>query len=162
MEKESGMLKKEICIFPHPNQEILLRKMQKDICLKLNNEKFTAIQCMPLCLKCEKLTDLTAKITKADIDSIKKDESTDKKILYLAVNLEINGESTKGRIDLCEFNEENSDNESQESFLMEQTLSQKALSLKKLSPFRIIEMNSKKYENGVRWEITAEKWVKIK
>lgn len=161
-EAESGKWKTEICVFPHPNQVILLREMQKVVCKKLNQEKFTVIQCIPLCLKCPNLTDLTVKITKADIDSIKEDVFSDKKIIYLAVNLEINGIAATGRIELCEIDEENLTKEAQESFSAEAILSQEEIPFKKLSPFRIVEMNSEEYENGVHWEITAEKWGKVK
>ncbi|MBQ9622122.1 MAG: hypothetical protein IJJ71_00950 [Treponema sp.] len=147
-------MKDEIVLLPNPNQLILLKDLQKEICRTISG----FVPVYPICLKCGELCAVTDKITKADVGKV----FLDKGRIFLSVGLEINGNAAEGRIELCEIDEENLTKEAQESFSAEAILSQEEIPFKKLSPFRIVEMNSEEYENGVHWEITAEKWGKVK
>ncbi|MBR4600745.1 MAG: hypothetical protein IKO39_11945 [Treponema sp.] len=139
MEKEK--IKTETVILPDPNQMILLRKMQKEI---------GGIPVLPVCLRCQALTSLSDKITKAEPKDI---FEKDGKII-LRVEMEINGKVSEGRILLCERAFSTADSENV-PYLSDYPL-------KKLSPFRIAKMETEELPNGRRWKILEEKWCKIK
>ena len=141
-------MKDEIVLLPNPNQLILLKDLQKEICRTISG--FMPVY--PICLKCGELCAVTDKITKADVGKV----FLEKGRIFLSVGLEINGIAATGRIELCEILEENPEINSKNDFSIED------LPFKKLSPFRIVEMNSEECENGLRWKITAEKWGKVK
>lgn len=138
---ENGKTEIEIVILPNPNQMILLRKMQKEI---------RGIPVLPVCLRCEALTSLSDKITKAEPKDI---FEKDGKII-LRVEMEINGKVSEGRILLCEdtFGETDSG----------KTPDLSEFPLKKLSPFRIVRMETEELSNGTKWKVVEEKWCKIK
>lgn len=140
-------MKDEIVLLPNPNQVILLKDLQKEICRTISG----FVPVYPICLKCGELCAVTDKITKADVGQV----FLEKGRISLSVELEINGNAAEGRIELCEILEENPEIDSKNDFSIED------LPFKKLSPFRIVEMNSEECKNGARWEITAEKWGKI-
>ncbi len=138
---ESGKTEIEIVILPNPNQMILLRKMQKEI---------RGIPVLPVCLRCEALTSLSDKISKAEPKSIFEEDGK----IILRVEMEINEKVSEGRILLSEntFGTVGS----------RETLDLSEFPLKKLSPFRIVKIETEKLSNGTKWKILEEKWCKIK
>lgn len=138
---ENLKLKSQIVIFPNPNQLILLRKIQKELC----KEGDSVLPLYPICLKCKELKGLNDKITKSDVQGFYIEE----KKICLSVALEINGKEAKGYLELCESNEE-----SQNQIRFD-------IPFTKISPFRIVEMKSQESEKGLEWKVSREKWVKI-
>ena len=138
---ENDKIKTETVILPDPNQMILLRKLQKGI---------RGIPVLPVCLRCEALTSLSDKITKAEPKDI---FEKDGKII-LRVEMEINGKVSEGRILLSEntFGTVGS----------RETPDLSEFLLKKLSPFRIVRMETEELSNGTKWKVVEEKWCKIK
>ncbi len=141
---ENGKLKTEIVILPNPNQMILLKALQKE---------FRGIPSLPLCLRCDALKSLSDKITRAEPREIIEEEGR----IILKVELEINGNLSEGRIELCEKSSASCGTTS-----LEKTADLSDYSLKKLSPFRIVKMETEELENGKKWKVTEEKWCKIK
>lgn len=140
-------MKTEIVILPNPNQLILLRAVQK---------KFCAIPMLPICVRCEALQSVSDNITKAEPAEFFSDESK----ICLKVKMKVNGSDCNGRIELAK-----SENLQQAQELLEGDsilLAREILSkIKKISPFRIAEMETEFFENGSTWRITREKWGKI-
>ncbi len=141
---ENGKLKTEIVILPNPNQMILLKALQKE---------FRGIPSLPFCLRCDALKSLSDKITRAEPREIIEEEGR----IILKVELEINGNLSEGRIELCEKSSVSCGTTS-----LEKTADLSDYSLKKLSPFRIVKMETEELENGKKWKVTEEKWCKIK
>ena len=120
---EKGKIETEIVILPNPNQMILLRKLQKEI---------RGIPVLPVCLRCDGLTGLSDKITKAEPKSIFEEDGK----IILRVEMEINEKVSEGRILLSE-NTFGTAGSGKTPELSESLL-------KKLSPFRIVKMESEK------------------
>ena len=148
----------ETVIFPNPNQMILLRSLQREICCE-----WDFLPVLPIFLKSEKLTGFNAKITKIEIDNLEKIVCGEKEIVFLKVSLEINGENADGKIVL---GEKDSDSEKGQTDIKQPSDNDENLlslkSLKKLSPFKISEIETEELENGRRWKITREKWGKLR
>ena len=138
---ENGKTEIEIVILPNPNQMILLRKLQKEI---------GGIPVLPVCLRCEALMRLSDKITKAQPTGFFEENGK----IILRFEMEINGKVSEGRIALCE------DTSGTAGSGKTPELSESLL--KKLSPFRIVKMESEKLSNGTKWKVVEEKWAKIK
>ncbi len=132
-------MKTETVIFPNPNQLILIRKLQAQI---------GGIPVFPICIRCQELKELSDKISKSEISNLFFEDGS----VFLSVKLEINQKETMGRIEL-------SKSLSELKIRLENT---EIKQIKKISPFRIVKMESEEFKNGVKWKITAEKWVKIK
>ncbi len=152
---------KKIVLLPNPNQLILLRKLQKELCL---------LPLLPLSAECNELNDLNAKITKAELKKLEEKESDRKKIIFISLELEINGKICEGKIELGEdyrVKPDNdrgykSDNDNERKTNTSVILSEtKNLPFKKLSPFKICETEITEKENGREWKIFREKWRKI-
>ena len=141
---KNGKFKTEIVILPNPNQMILLKALQKE---------FRGIPSLPICLRCDALKSLSDKITRAEPREIIEEEGK----IFLKVEMKINGELSEGRIELCEKT-----CESYGTTSLEKTPDLSAYSLKKLSPFRIVKMETEELENGKKWKVNEEKWCKIK
>lgn len=141
IETENGKTEIEIVILPNPNQMILLRKLQKEI---------GGIPVLPVCLRCEALMRLSDKITKAQPTGFFEENGK----IILIVEMEINGKVSEGRILLSE-NTFRTAGSGKTPELSESLL-------KKLSPFRIVKMESEKLSNGTKWKVVEEKWCKIK
>ena len=152
-------MKNENFILPNPNQLIFLRKLQKEICDCLNESEFCAVPSLPICLKCENLFDLNAKITKIEANEIESDEEG----VFLSVNLEINEKNESGKIELCKFNKNYGTSEEKNQIFasMKNLLQNQIAEIKKISPFRICEMETEDFVNGKKWKILREKWGKI-
>ena len=145
---EKPLKKTRIVIIPNPNQLILLRDLQKELC---------SVPTFPIYVECDELKSLNDKVTNAEPEGI----FTETKI-YLGINMEVNGKKCSGRIELGE-NKGNFQKTQSNSKDIPTNFSQKPLSesgLKKLSPFRIVELKSEHFENGLKWKILREKWVK--
>ena len=135
-------MKTEIVVFPNPNQLIILRKIQKSLC---------DVPTLPLILKCTELHDLSDLISKA----VPEGYYIEEKKLFIKVAMEINGKACEGSIELGKtngFSQESSDINPETTSL---------LKMKKISPFRIVEMKSEEFQNGITWKIVREKWKKI-
>ncbi|WP_294429302.1 hypothetical protein [uncultured Treponema sp.] len=148
MKTEILKVKSETVILPNPNQLILLRELQKKLC---------SVPALPLCLKCSELHDITDNISKSDVKGIYIEENR----IFLRIETTVNGKECEGRIELGEgvkrFND--SDDKEKERFL---NLAQEMASkIKKLSPFKIAQMETEEFENGRIWKITKEKWGKV-
>lgn len=141
---ENVKFKTEIVILPNPNQMILLKALQKE---------FRGIPSLPICLRCDALKSLSDKINLAEPKEIIEEEGK----FFLKVEMEINGEHSEGRIELCEKSSDSCGTTS-----LEKTVNLSDYSLKKLSPFRIVKMEIEELENGKKWKVTEEKWCKIK
>ena len=149
----------EIVILPNPNQLILLRKLQNEICRKAG-----LYPVLPLCVKCEKLTGLDSKITKIEVKDLQTEENSSQKIISLSVELEINGESASGRIEIGKEPGEkaSSSKKWQAEFPLDSEIEESLGPVKKLSPFKIAELETEEFENGRRWKISGEKWGKLR
>ena len=132
MEKSSQ--KSEIVIIPNPNQLILLRNLQKELC---------SIPTFPLCLRCALLKDFSDIISKNEA----KDLYIEKNKIFLKVCLNVNGTDGEGKIELGEA--------------LSQIHELPSPKIKKISPFKIAQMKTNEYKNGREWKITQEKWVKF-
>jgi len=131
---------KKIVLLPNPNQLILLRKLQKELCL---------LPLLPLSAECNELNDLNAKITKAELKKLEEKESDRKRIIFISLEMEINGKICEGKIELGEKTCQIPCNDILN------------IPFKKLSPFKICETEITEKENGREWKIFREKWRKI-
>ena len=139
-------MKSEIVVFPNPNQLILLRELQKKTC---------ALPALPLCLRCAELKDIKDKITKTEPEEFLIEGNR----VFIKVGMEVNGKSCEGRIELGE-KDYLTDSGNSEGMSFPCPI-QESLSIKKISPFRIVEMETEEFENGTKWKILREKWGKI-
>lgn len=139
-------MRTETILLPNPNQLILLRELQKEFC---------SVPALPLCLKCPKLNGLKDKISKAEPSGL----FIEDRRLFLRVEMTVNGKCCEGRIELGDYRLK-SDNDSGEepSF---SCLTRKTLPFKKLSPFRIVKIETEDFENGKKWNVLEEKWGKV-
>ena len=137
---EDGKQKTRFLIFPNPNQVILLRKIQKELCQKNPG----AVPSYPICIKCDDLQKLEDKVTKAGIEDFFIEENK----IFLSIGMEVNGKLANGRLELCKIDEE-----------MPVKI-QCDIQFKKISPFRIAETQIGKKENGIVWHVLREKWGK--
>jgi len=119
---------------------ILLRKLQKELCL---------LPLLPLSAECNELNDLNAKITKAELKKLEEKESDRKRIIFISLEMEINGKICEGKIELGEKTCQIPCNDILN------------IPFKKLSPFKICETEITEKENGREWKIFREKWRKI-
>ena len=124
----------ETVLIPNPNQIILLRELQKVACF---------VPSLPLCVRCEELSSLKDKISKADVKGLFVDGNN----LFLSIDMEVNGKACEGRIELGEKRADYA--------------TDAPLKIKKISPFRIVEMELEESTNGRTWKVKKEKWGKI-
>ena len=144
-------------IFLNPNQLIEIRKLQNKLCAVLNSRNILTYPALPASIKVFTTLDLNAKITKAIPLSIESNPES----IFLKVYMEINGIKSEGWLTLVFLentrilSEKITDKACLESLFSE-------LSVKQFSPIRIVELNMTRHKNGNTWNITKEKWVKIK
>ena len=157
-------MKSETVIFLNPNQIILIRNLQKELCAvtyeKIPERKsIICLPILPICVKNEELKE-KAKITKAQPFGIYIEEN---KIL-LKIEMRIDGKESSGRIEVCELIFKNKD--SGEDFRLKsedfsEIWEKFAPKIKKISPFRLVQMETEENENGIVWRVLKEKWEKI-
>ena len=140
----------KIVILPNPNQLILLRDIQKEICM----ENKQSLPILPLCVKSDCLKTLGQKITQVSLNSIEKDDDG---IFFIFVQLETDGKTSVGKLLLCTPGKSPAFSE---TFLAD--ITEKLKKIGKLSPFRIAKIETEEYEKGTKWKILEEKWCKLK
>ena len=129
-------------IFLNPNQIILIRNLQKEL--------YPALPLLPICIKNEDLHE-ESKVTKARPAGIYK--QNDK--IYLKIEMEIDGKESNGTIELCRFLSDENTLDCQklwESF---------STGIKKISPFRLVQIETEEGEKGTIWRVVKEKWKKL-
>ena len=148
---------------PNPNQLILVREMQKAVCVALRET--VPVPVLPLCVKSEKLQNLTDKISKAVPESIffKRNCHSEprKEFIFLSIDMTINGKQCKGTIELCKIRSENDCNIGEKLAEIQEKCAVPLTKIKKISPFRIVELETEEYENGRTWRVLSEKWGKL-
>ena len=148
-------MKIKTALFLNPNQLILVREMQKSALLLLS--EFSPVPTLPLCVTCAELHSLSDKITKATPTELFFERTS----LFLSVELEINGKSCKGTIELCKILSERDCTPEEKRAEIQEACATPLSKIKKISPFRIVELESEEYENGRTWRVLGEKWGKI-
>ena len=157
-------MKVESAVFLNPNQEILIHEMQKEVCAKFakknpKKEKVFCLPILPICITNEDLHE-NAKISKASPRNIFINENK----IFLKIEMEIDGNESFGKIELCKQILKTTD--SSKGFLLKnddfsEIFEKFSEGLKKISPFRLVQIEKEEYENGVAWKIKSEKWGKI-
>ena len=137
-------MKKEIEIFLNPNQQILLRNFQKE---------FRAVPFFPISIKCGDLKNLDDKISKIEAKKL----SVQDGIIKIEVEIILNQKRTEGFVELCDSFKELSEIEEN----LQKKFQENLLKFKKISPFRICEIEREECENGRKWKILREKWGKL-
>lgn len=153
-------MKSEIVIFPNPNQEIILRNLQKEFCILINEnyeQDLFAIPILPICIKNQKLTSLEPKITKAISSGIVWHENK----LILQIQMNINEKDSIGQIELCKIIEnktrKNLTNDSLVKKISELQISPQI----KINSFRIVRIEIEECHTGTKWNVLEEKWKKL-
>ena len=161
---EKGKLRRDTVIFLNPNQIILIRDLQKDVSFLLNRslqvkEKAFCLPLLPICVRNKDLHEKT-RIKKAKPCGLYTTESK----ICLKIEMEIDGKESFGKIELCGLIFEKRDfpkgfpiknedfSEIWEKF---------APKIKKISPFRLVQIESEESEKGIVWKVLKEKWVKL-
>lgn len=134
----------ETVIFPNPNQFILLRQIQK---------KLPGCPVFPLCLRCHAIKSIKDKVTEPEITGISQDEES----IFITASLTVNGRQEEGRIDFANFFDRSQGLSVREITEAEENL---LATIKKISPFRLVNIEINKNEKGSQWNITEEKWQK--
>ena len=154
---------KKIVIFPNPNQILLLREIQKEICSQLNKNKILIIPIFPIYAECYELKNFSDKITELEPCEI----FFEKEKFSLKFKIKINEKFSTGKIELCQkiSQPKEQDDKILKFFEIEETKQKNfqnhLLKIKRLSPFRIVEIDVEEAENRKSWKIMREKWGKI-
>ena len=157
-------MKSESVIFLNPNQLILMRNLQEKICATASKkiqktESLICVPALPICVKSDDLKE-NSKITKAAPSKIYIEENK----IFLKVGMEIDGCESCGKIELCEMIFENAGCtgtfglKSEDFSAIWEDFAPK---IKKISPFRLVQIETEEFANGRTWKVTDEKWVKI-
>ena len=158
-------MKSHTAVFPNPNQQILLIEAQRKICSLLNKkfsskENFLVSPSLPVCIKSTDLKDINDRITRMKPRQFFFEDG----IIFLEIGMKINGNDAKGTLELCEIHCE--ENESLTEIKRCDVFCETGFSgilgeIKKISPFRIVEMETEEFASGKIWRILREKWGKI-
>lgn len=156
MRREKTETKSETVLLPGPNQLILLRELQKEICAEINSLDVgaLAVPCLPVCLRSAGIKDLKDKITRTETAGVRSDADT----VFLEVGMTVNGEECDGKIALVRTEQCGGGVSGVAVPLKDRAVSQR---LRKISPFRIAEMETEESELGREWRVLRERWGKI-
>lgn len=156
----------EFSIFFHQNQLLKIRKFQGEVCNFLIQNGIFCVPVFPLRIQCKNLSE-KPKINKLSLNPKKenfcKSEYQKNEILNLEAELEVDGNKTRGEIELVQILKKakpryykiGSGCEAISNFFSEIS------EIKKISPFKICEIEITKTEKSAQWKILSEKWVKI-
>lgn len=155
-------MKQESVIFPNPNQLITLRALQTALCGAINarHKAVLAVPALPLCIRSEALASgAECRISGAEAQTL----ATEGSGIFLSIALKINGQRESGRIELCNVCGliERIDSKSMLSEVKDEIEREFVPKLKKISPFRLVRLETEEYKNGRTWSITREKWGKF-
>ena len=148
-------MKTETALFLNPNQLILVRELQKSACAMLS--EFSPVPTLPLCVESAELQSISDKITKA----VPKEFFFENERLFLLIELEINRKQCDGKIELCRLLSAKKINKEENLREIHKNTEEIRSKIKKISPFRIVELEREEFENGLKWCVLNEKWEKI-
>jgi hypothetical protein len=153
-------MKNEIVIFPNPNQEIILRNIQKELCALINEnheQGLFAVPILPTCIKNDELTSMESKISKVLSDGVVRHENN----FVLQIQMNINEKDSLGKIELCRIFEEKSKNNLAKELVVKK-ISETQLSPQiKFNSFRIVRIETENCQTGIKWKVLEEKWKKL-
>ena len=153
-------MKKEIVIVPNPNQALVLRALQKEVCAALSQKELAPLPSYPLVIKSARLSHLTHEITHAAFLS-DTPLSFDGTTLALNARLTLDGEEAHAQFNICTLHTENARLSDEVMDTLTALSNAKLAHIKKISPFRLAEQETEEMQNGRIWHITAEKWKKL-
>ncbi|MBQ0052303.1 MAG: hypothetical protein KBT11_09625 [Treponema sp.] len=150
-------------IFFNPNQAILFKRFQAELCKNLIQKEIKCAPVFPLVIECAEL-ELNSKITEIKISGLESSRKS-RTDLALIFDIYIEEKMCKGKLKLLKFlkNEQIEQNEDKTAFsdFFSERLAEFKSSIKKISPFKICEMQLERTENYSTWKILKEKWVKL-
>ena len=153
-------MKSELVIFPNPNQEIILRNIQKELCALVNENDEQGIFLLPvfpICIKNSELTSLESRITKAVSAGIVFNENS----LALQIQMNINDKDSKGQIELCRIFEKKTATDLAKERVAEKISVMQSLPQIKINSFRIVRIETEECPTGRKWKVLEEKWKKL-
>lgn len=159
---------KKFVILPHQNQLLLIRDFQEKLCNLLLKSEILCAPFFPVMIQSDFLSSLESageisKIKKIELEEISqqdlvKKEAKKGEIIFL--NAKINEE--KGKIALVQILADSNAKTFDEMKENINALYEKLfLRIKKISPFRLCEIEIETKNFSSKWEIKSEKWGKI-
>ena len=162
---------KKFVIFPHQNQLLLIRNFQENLCNLLLKNEIHCVPFFPVMIQSDFLESFESpkeisKIKKIELEEISRQDfiqNEPKKGKTIFLDLKINEE--KAKIALIQILDD-FDGHKKEKFcgtkektclLYENLLSK----IKKISPFRLCEIEIETWNFSSKWEVKNEKWGKI-
>ena len=146
----------EICLLPSSDQLIIFHQLQNDLC-KLLSSWNVCLPLHPLCIKSGNLKSGKEKIQQLAVASLVFKEDS----VFLQIKMTVNQEESLGQMDLCTFYRQKEECPTSLQDSCRSLAAEKLSSIKKISPFKIAEIEFQNAEKGKSWKVREIKWEKI-